>query len=988
MNFFRSAFAGCAAAVTASLLLASSVRADDGIFRAAPAARPFIDFDGRGFLLGGRRTFLTSGSLHYSRVPRALWRDRLLKFKRAGFNTVQTYVFWNIHEPRPGQFNFSGDADLGAFLSLAQSLGMYAVVRVGPYYCAEWDSGGYPVWLRNVPGLRVREDNEPFKREVGTFFDKLLPIVKAHEIHRGGNVIMVQLENEHPQGWGREMPNGYFRFLRDKYLAAGLEVPYFFSGLHHGSDPAGNRSWDSENRDNPWYSTEFWPGWFDLYGPLSAERLRFFDRGTWKILAYGGNGYNYYMLHGGTNFGYTNSNEDTASYDYAAAVGQAGDLRPIYTRFKRAAVFATSFASILENSRNADQAYQKLVSESGIKVTARQSPSGTLVFLDNPGTQAVQTQIQSKNSLSAPVTIEAGEIMPVVENVVLAPGITLDWSPTRVLGISTQNHQTTLVVYGPIGSPVQLHFSGAAQITDTATDTVAHWTRTGQALTFRATFSEKPVEANLAAGNEKLRVVALPTALADRTWFVDADAQKAVIVGPEYVGDVTRRGKQWQIATERPWDRQETYPTYVYSDDAQTLPARTLPAIKRRVVLGLSSWQRAEAGQPSQTRFDDSKWLTGEQPLQMGSDNDASCYAWYRTAFHADTAGQYTFSNGQGGDNISLWLDGRPATQMTTETTPRAPLELPVSVGDHTLALFVSHNGRDKLFNYLGPINSVNVKGVGHDAALFQTLAPPQALTEWKVRKLAVAPSAEAELPADTDANGWSDYQIGTDAFDRKPGWAWFATTLPPLPANATPGEKQLRFASVDEDATVYLNGQKLGAHQGWNQAFTLTASAAWKSNEPNRLLVLIHNQDNTGGIDKPVTLAATRSVRFGAWKLRGGPSENGSAPAYSGIPASAAPTGPKWYRATFDAPKSERGVTIWRVKPRGLSRGSVWLNGHNLGRYPEKIPIDGLYLPECWLKNGANTLEIFDEEGRVPSQVSIEAEPDASRDTETLVVG
>lgn len=116
----------------------------DGMFPPAAAAKRFIDFDGRGFLVNGKRTFLTSGSLHYARVPRELWRDRLLRMKRAGFNTVQTYVFWNFHEPREGTWDFSGSRDLDAFLKLVKQMGMYATVRVGPYICAEWDSGGFP----------------------------------------------------------------------------------------------------------------------------------------------------------------------------------------------------------------------------------------------------------------------------------------------------------------------------------------------------------------------------------------------------------------------------------------------------------------------------------------------------------------------------------------------------------------------------------------------------------------------------------------------------------------------------------------------------------------------------------------------------------------------------------------------------------------------------------------------------------------------------
>ena len=136
-------------------------------------------------------------------MPRALWRDRLLRFKRAGFNCVEVYTFWNWHEPQEGKFDFTGDHDLDAYLKLVHEMGMYAICRVGPYYCAEWDSGGYPLWLRFKPGLRVREDDPPFLNAVDHFFDRLIPIVAANQISRGGSVILVQLENE-GASWGTD----------------------------------------------------------------------------------------------------------------------------------------------------------------------------------------------------------------------------------------------------------------------------------------------------------------------------------------------------------------------------------------------------------------------------------------------------------------------------------------------------------------------------------------------------------------------------------------------------------------------------------------------------------------------------------------------------------------------------------------------------------------------------------------------------------------
>ena len=254
---------------SANEILAQSVPSrNDHIFPSAADAKPFIDYDRKGFLINGKRTFIVSAGIEYARVPRGLWHDRLLKLKRGGFNAVEIYTFWNYHEPREGEFDFSGDQDLDAFLKLVKQLDMYAIVRVGPYYCGEWTMGGFPIWLKFKPGLHVRENNPQFLTAVGNFFDRLIPIVSKNQIHRGGPVIMVQLENEHRAGWGTVVPNKYFQFLIDKTRSLGMEVPYFFSGLHPGNDPAGNlKSLDDPNRPNPWFSTEYWGVWFSNYGP-------------------------------------------------------------------------------------------------------------------------------------------------------------------------------------------------------------------------------------------------------------------------------------------------------------------------------------------------------------------------------------------------------------------------------------------------------------------------------------------------------------------------------------------------------------------------------------------------------------------------------------------------------------------------------------------------------------------------------------------------
>ena len=226
-----------------ALLMQSGARANDTMFAPQTAAQAVVNFDGKGFVINGQRVFVASAGMEYARVPQALWADRLMRFKRAGFNCTEFYTFWNYHEPQSGQFNFSGNADLDAYLKVAKSLGLYAIARVGPYYCAEWDSGGYPIWLRNVPNLQVRTANAAFEQYVTRFWGQLLPIVVTNQIDRGGNVILVQLENEHPSGWGTDgLGNSYFQYLQSTAFDAGLEVPYFFSGAQPRQRPGGQHA--------------------------------------------------------------------------------------------------------------------------------------------------------------------------------------------------------------------------------------------------------------------------------------------------------------------------------------------------------------------------------------------------------------------------------------------------------------------------------------------------------------------------------------------------------------------------------------------------------------------------------------------------------------------------------------------------------------------------------------------------------------------------
>ncbi|MDR3713221.1 MAG: beta-galactosidase [Puia sp.] len=1057
----------------------SPTGSNDHIFPAATVAKPFIDFDGKGFLIEGKRVFLVSAGLEYARVPSGLWYDRLLRLKRAGFNCVEIYTFWNFHEPREGQFDFSGDHDLDAFLRMVKDMGMYAIVRVGPYYCAEWDNGGYPLWLRFKEGVRVREDNAAFEKYVDRFFDRLLPIVVRNQVHHGGSVILVQLENEHPKGWGTAMPDGYFRHLREKARSLGIEVPYFFSGLHHASDPAGdqaaqqggNERLDDSTRPNPWFSTEFWSVSFNGYSSGEKE-AREYERRTWKILAHGGNGYNYYMAYGGSNFGYTNNDEDAASYDYGAAVGQAGDLRPIYYSFKRAALFAGSFAEVLANGEDAKARYHPvpihpgevgyipghggvlmdvsgnivLSGDTAIRITARHSLAGELLFLDNPSKAPASVQFAGSQghlgSPAIPLVLAPGEIVPLVRHFSLDAGITLEGSAARILGVARQAGTTTIVVFGEPGSRGGMEFSvkGMARITDGVVSVTPGGSsglsaRPGRVDLFIAFSSAlKPAVYSFIAGNQQVRILAMSRELADRSWFVTGESGSTdIICGPAYAGEIKKEGKSIRIVTERPWGDDREFPVEVFGaggvrrgeevagaggaregirrrgaqrqgvgaadGGAGQAGGRAQEGGSRNMGMGmaspvLSGWQKSAAWSCSAAAYDDGGWKSSEYPLQMGADGDLTADAWYRTKIFVPTSGEYTLQI-EGSDRATAFVDG---VRSGSGSIKAGELSFQLEAGPHILAIFTAHDGRDKLAAYLGPIDSSDRKGLFGRAVLKKGGPSIHTVSGWHFLRASSSQDVE-HCPAPGMA-GWADYTIGQDAFSGREGFGWFRARIDSLPAGAS--KIALSFRSVDENATVFINGHKIGGQDGWNRPFQLVADGIDTIKGDVVLTVFISNYSNEGGIDQPVRVNSLgEAVPVTGWRMRGGPGDPEAIADWKdwdgpgAVPAGGddkregdgADKGPAFYRSHFSIPSyGQKGAhPIWRVLTTGMGHGSVWVNGHNLGRYPEKTPAPGLYIPECWLKAGDNTLVIYEEDGNDPGRVSVIAEKAASRDIEVV---
>lgn len=315
------------------------------------------------FLYDGKPIQIHSGEMHFARVPHQYWRQRLKMMKAMGLNTVATYVFWNFQETAPGVWNFKGDHDLAGFVKTAGQEGMMVILRPGPYACAEWEFGGFPWWLQKTPGMVVRTDNQPFLDSCKLYFTKLAEQVGDLQITHGGPIIMVQAENEFGSYVAQrkdiplEQHKAYTAAIKKIIDEVGFDIPKFTSdgswlfkgGTIEGALPTANGEGNIHNLKKvvneyhggkgPYMVAEFYPGWLDHWAePFPKVSTESIVKQTEKYLQ-DTVSFNYYMVHGGTNFGFTagaNYNgehdiqPDLTSYDYDAPISEAGWATPKY----------------------------------------------------------------------------------------------------------------------------------------------------------------------------------------------------------------------------------------------------------------------------------------------------------------------------------------------------------------------------------------------------------------------------------------------------------------------------------------------------------------------------------------------------------------------------------------------------------------------------------------------------------------------------------
>ncbi len=312
-----------------------------------PSSKPTFEVGKKTFLLNGQPFVIKAAEIHYPRIPDAYWEQRIEMCKSLGMNTLCLYVFWNLHEERPDEFDFSGNKDIARFCRLAQKHGMYVIVRPGPYVCAEWEMGGLPWWLLKKKDIQLRTLDTYYMERVRKFMKEVGKQLAALQITRGGNIIMVQVENEYGS-YGTNKP--YVTAIRDIVRESGFtEVPLFqcdwsSNFLNNALDDllwtvnfgTGANIEDQFKKlkelrpDIPLMCSEFWSGWFDHWGRKHETRDGATMVAGLKDMLDQNISFSLYMAHGGTTFGHWGGANNPAysamcsSYDYDAPISEAG----------------------------------------------------------------------------------------------------------------------------------------------------------------------------------------------------------------------------------------------------------------------------------------------------------------------------------------------------------------------------------------------------------------------------------------------------------------------------------------------------------------------------------------------------------------------------------------------------------------------------------------------------------------------------------------
>lgn len=875
-----------------------------------------VAYDDRSFIVDDKRIWLVSGEIHYFRVPAALWRDRLLKAKRAGLNCVSTYVAWNLHEMKEGEWDFHGDKDIAAFIRMAGELGLYVILRPGPYICGEWDFGGLPAWLTTKTGISYRTSNAAYTHYYDKYFRQLLARLAEQQVTRGGNIILIQNENEYGV---TTMPDrlSYLEFISQLFRRSGFDIPIITCNdltqpilqdsiecVNAGENAVGQlkRLRTSQNT-TPLMMTEFWSGWFDKWGDEHQYHTpKAVARRALEAMGCGGQ-INYYMFHGGTNFGFWGSHladaddaYQTTSYDFDAPIAEGGGLTEKYYLTRLVNMLASSMGRFIAPC---DMGTPGVGIKGSSDVLNISGPAGGWAVVTNNGADEIDSvTITLPTGKELDVSLETLGATAVPVGISLSAVSKLNYSNLMPLGLFNGH---VLVLHGPAGWQGQICINGRE---------VCHEVPEG----------DEP----LLVEHEGVLLAIINSELAMRTWLVNGNS---LVFGPQFVGEdlehaVHAKGaKQFAILGN---DGKLAHKKIKSSASRKPTPPR-LGTFKRLCV----------CREPVDKKL---QWHKLDRPRDVDRLGIHHGYVWYRLEINSDRAKKRYLFLPECEDRASVYVNGSFAGVWGRgDGAARSPLGVNLKRGVNVITMLVDNLGRRNAGYRLG-----EMKGLfGHvwDAKLLRTLKFK--LKEADGFSKRIVPRQFAHIIA---------------RLESQPVWT---ATLDVSLKKVTP--IHLSFNSLPHSVVVLCNDRVAGFFphvNGGNNYGDVTLGAELKKGK-NTIKLMLWGDVSAKSLENIKLHLLEECLSDKAkWGYRPWVIPRGEGHVVG-------KDQPAWYLSKFkyNAPSEPLFIRVL-----GAKKGQLFLNGHNIGRFWNIGPQEYYYLPECWLKE-QNELLIFEEHGSTPSR-------------------
>ncbi|HEY9167691.1 MAG TPA: beta-galactosidase [Candidatus Kryptonia bacterium] len=947
-------------------------------------SRPdLVRYDRDGFTIGGKNVLIYSGSFHYFRCDTSDWIDRLEKIKAAGFNTIETYVAWNWHEREQGKADLS---ELDNFLTKCEGLGFYIIVRPGPYICAEWDVGGFPQWLAGK-GIGFRGASSDDIKWSRYWYDEVLPVIRRHLISNGGGVIMMQIENEYDY---YDLPDSekviYLKSLYESAVRNGIDVPIITCWTRQSRDKADSifsqildacnfyPAWNiegtlpaiekvkSDQPDAPPMINELQGGWFSSVGDSSVRVVDKYgsdqiDDLTKFVIGHGVKALNYYMLYGGTNFGYWGSKGRTTSYDYTAPISEPGGLWSKYRSVKLIGDFIRLGGEQLARAREVKGGC--LCETKGVEALLRSDGYVSFLYVWNTTNKSVEAHVQvnaprsSQFSLTIPMRGMDAYMLPV--NYPLPGGTSLKYTNVQIEDISEFNGKPLVIAYGIPGDEAFISLEGSMNIvTVKNTDQLFNW----EGVYFLLTSKERAARACELGGNR-----ALGSLISD-SYLAISHSQEGKTVSVDFQ---TRPGNDaFSLLAKSP----------VRGVTIDGTPTKTSSDPKSGMItFAINTPQMKMPSVPiTDVRMSaDPEFTSGVSEVKKAGDEFAPLES------EGDFQSGYTIYSGTlttGGDKLlkmtyydddwhSVFIDGRQIPGLTGNAEEDiAHVNIPL--GTHKLTVVYENQGR--------PNGSFMEQNKGVKSITVLKDGERVYLNKWKYAPSA-APfpgSNPQEASLSFDDSNWEETLVGNapQKFMAENEGRWFRTIIK-MNDEELKQNPELLFYGVDDNAVVYVNGKLVVEHHGWDSRFSFTLSSCAKPGD-NVVAVYVQNNGGQGGIYKPVRLewgtpeSVPMSLSFhrslvgeldGWQSVQYDDSKWMSSPHWETVPSW---NGILWYRGQFILPV-ERDLVI----PRYLhieSTGDIqiWLNGMLLGRFFAEGPQQDFYLPPGWIRSDAKNFLVL----------------------------